>query len=167
MHYVAACGSESLDIELDGTGRARIGDREVRYEVLHQDGELWQLLIDGRPWVGVVRGDESGRRYTVARRGSPLRMTLKSELETRLEAAGGGAGGAGSEVRSLMPGVVIKVLIGAGDTVASGEVLLVLEAMKMQNEIRAELAGTVAKVHVEPGLAVAADALLVEIEPEA
>ena len=52
---------------------------------------------------------------------------------------------------SLMPGVVIKVLVKEGQRVAAGDVLLVLEAMKMENEIRSDRTGTIASIDVSPG----------------
>jgi biotin carboxyl carrier protein len=68
-------------------------------------------------------------------------------------------------VRSVMPGIIIKVSVEPGAPVAVKDALLVVEAMKMQNEIKAELAGTVTKVHVKQGQSVAANAPLVEIAP--
>ncbi len=64
-----------------------------------------------------------------------------------------------------MPGIIIKVSVEPGKHVAVKDALLVVEAMKMQNEIKAELAGTVTKVHVKQGQSVAANAPLVEIAP--
>ncbi len=163
MRFVAEIDGESQEVELREDGTARVGERELSYELMHRDGELWQLRIDGRPWLGVVRAGKEGRRFSVGQRGSPLRMTLKTDLEMRLGAGSSAQAAAGREVRSLMPGVVTQVFVAEGDQVAEGAVLLVLEAMKMQNEIQAEVAGSVARVHVTQGQAVAADELLVEI----
>jgi biotin carboxyl carrier protein len=66
-------------------------------------------------------------------------------------------------VRSPMPGRVIKVLAAPGDAVAAGQALVVLEAMKMENEVRAAAAGTVAQVHVAVGAAVEGNAVLVTL----
>ncbi len=64
--------------------------------------------------------------------------------------------------RSAMPGLIVEVRVGADSRVEEGEILLVLEAMKMQNEIRAERAGVVKRVHVQAGDSVPAGAKLVE-----
>jgi len=64
-----------------------------------------------------------------------------------------------------MPGIVVSLLVGVGDTVEEGQPLLVLEAMKMQNEIAAPVGGVVKHIHVGEGEAVSAGAKLVEIEP--
>ena len=64
-----------------------------------------------------------------------------------------------------MPGRIVEVSVSVGDTVAVGDPLVVIEAMKMQNELRAEIAGRVTKVEVSPDQNVDSDVLLVAIEP--
>ena len=70
------------------------------------------------------------------------------------------------QVEASMPGIVVSIAVGVGDSVTAGQTLLVIEAMKMQNPIQAEGLGTVAKILVAPGEAVAAGALLMQIEAE-
>ena len=64
---------------------------------------------------------------------------------------------------AYMPGRVVAVLVEEGDEVAAGQGVVVLEAMKMENEIRAEVAGKVIKLHVRPGQSVEGGDLLFEI----
>ena len=61
------------------------------------------------------------------------------------------SGAARCEVKAIIPGKVAAVLVAAGDSVTAGERLLVIEAMKMQNELRAPRDGTIARVNVAPG----------------
>jgi biotin carboxyl carrier protein len=63
-----------------------------------------------------------------------------------------------------MPGLVLTVKVSEGDVVEQGDALLVLEAMKMENDIKAQFGGTVSAVHVKPGDAVGKSALLIEFE---
>jgi pyruvate carboxylase subunit B len=72
--------------------------------------------------------------------------------------------GRASIVAAPMPGLVIRVNVSVGDTVAAGQGLVVMEAMKMENELKATGAGVVARVHVTAGVPVEKGALLVEIE---
>lgn len=72
--------------------------------------------------------------------------------------------GAGA-IRAIMPGTIVRVSVSEGDTVAVGDVLVVLEAMKMENELRAPIAGAVKAIFVQPGQTVEMNAVLVEIEP--
>ena len=80
-------------------------------------------------------------------------------------AGAGGAGGTETELRAPMNGKVVAVLVNAGDAVAKGQRLVVVEAMKMQHEMAAGSNGTVARVTVKPGDQVATRQLLVEIKP--
>ena len=68
-----------------------------------------------------------------------------------------------SLTRSPMPGVIVEVRVEPGQEVAKGDILLILEAMKMQNEITAEVAGVVQKIHVTEGQAVSGGTTLVTI----
>lgn len=72
--------------------------------------------------------------------------------------------GAGA-VQAIMPGSIVRVLVAEEDEVAAGDVLLVLEAMKMENELRAPIPGIVKAIHVIPGQAVEMNAVLAEIDP--
>jgi pyruvate carboxylase subunit B len=67
-------------------------------------------------------------------------------------------------LKAPMPGLIVKVRVSSGDVVTAGQGLIVMEAMKMENELRAPSAGTVTKVHVEAGKAVEKGALLIEME---
>jgi len=83
----------------------------------------------------------------------------------RPRSAGGGSGGAGSgEVSVPMQGTIVRVLVAVGDQVELGQAVCVLEAMKMENNIAAEKAGTVKEVRVEPGQTVGGGDVVVVIE---
>ena len=76
----------------------------------------------------------------------------------------GTAAGAARAIMALMPGRVVKVLVERGQTVAARQPVVVVEAMKMENELRAPRAGTVTAVHVTEGMSVEAHAVLVVLE---
>jgi biotin carboxyl carrier protein len=73
------------------------------------------------------------------------------------------SGGAGALV-TQMPGKVVKLLVKAGDTVEKGQTILILEAMKMENEIKAGVSGVVKSLLVQPGQALESGVLMAEIE---
>ena len=133
----------------------RVGDREITVEILSPA----RARIDGReialpPGVQVER---EGDRYAVAVGGHRLAVSVQDAWERMLGPGSGGAGVARSEIlRAPMPGIVTRVAVAAGQAVAPGDLLLVLEAMKMANEIRAERAATVTEVSVKPGQTVSA-----------
>jgi biotin carboxyl carrier protein len=84
---------------------------------------------------------------------------MRSAEQAKKSTTGGGE----KAVKSPMPGRVVKVLVAKGDSVAVGQGLVVLEAMKMENEVKARAAGTVAEVHVAAGATVEGGAKLVTL----
>jgi 3-methylcrotonyl-CoA carboxylase alpha subunit len=118
-----------------------------------------------------VEIDGRARRALVVRVRDRVLVTLDGRVyafETGEAARDGAHAGAGSGVViAPMPGKVIAVLVAAGDAVESGQPLVVVEAMKMESTLTAEIAGTVRAVAVAPGQVVDAGQVLVEIEPAA
>jgi biotin carboxyl carrier protein len=132
-----------------GVDVAVLGDR---FSVL-VDRRVVDLTLEGSP--PDLDAIASGRR---------LRVRVESERGRAIEAAGT-ARRTSREKRAVSPmsGRVVKVLVQKGDSVLAGQPLVVMEAMKMENEIRADAAGTVTEVHVAPGAAVAVHAKLVTL----
>jgi biotin carboxyl carrier protein len=77
---------------------------------------------------------------------------------------GGGAGSGPQRVVAPMPGKIVRVLVDAGERVAPRQPVVVVEAMKMENELRASREGTIAEIHVRQGMSVDAGALLLVIQ---
>ena len=98
--------------------------------------------------------------------GAPVEVETRTDADLLLERFGLDVGDAAAdrEVHAPMPGLVLRVLVEPGDEVAEGQGVVVLEAMKMENELTAPAAGTVAAVHVAAGDAVAKNDLLVEVD---
>ncbi len=107
------------------------------------------------------------RRALIARRSDRVLVSVDGRVhafavgDAERRSAGGGAGS--GSVTAPMPGKVVRVLVAVGDTVEVGQPLVVLEAMKMETTLGAEIAGTVQAVHAEAGGMVDGGALLVEI----
>jgi len=123
----------------------RIGTRVVRVTVAARGGRGRYTL------------DVDGRRFEVE--------ALDERAAAIRELAALGAPPAGpAPLLAPMPGLVVRVSVAPGDAVAAGQGLLVMEAMKMENELRAATAGTVRTVRVQPGTAVEKGAVLVELD---
>jgi biotin carboxyl carrier protein len=118
------------------------------------DGKVVDLTTEGvPPDLGAVA---SGHRSYVR---------VESERMRSAEAARKAHGPSGERiVKSPMPGRVVKVLVKRGDAVEAGQALVVIEAMKMENELKAKSAGRIAEVHVTPGATVESNAKLVTFE---
>jgi len=132
------------------------------------------ILVNGQPFVVGFEGDK------VLVDGTPYDITLTEDqavvegiahslkVEGLEEAAPGprAATVAASEgaVTAIMPGKIIRVLVVEGEQVAEGDIVCILEAMKMENELKAPRAGTIAEIYVEAGQDVEMGTVLVEIE---
>ena len=156
-------GDTATDVTPEGTDWA-VGERRVEVHAAPVGPRTVHLLADGQSRVVTVERLEDGRfRATIA--GRTVEGEVKDARALLMEKFGLGAAAKGAErtVKAPMPGLVVRVLVAVGDAVEAGQGLVVLEAMKMENELKAPAAGTVAAVHVEAGAAVGKNALLVEL----
>lgn len=166
MQFRVTVGAETLPVEVveDG-GRYRVRVEEAWLEVDARIGAAgpWSLLVDGVPYlVDVV---DEGDAAVVMVGGETYRVHVETGGPGRGRRAGRGAGGAGQRLAAPMPGRVVAVHVKPGDRVEPGTPLVVLEAMKMENEFHATAEGTVVEVVVSPGQAVNAGDLLVVVAP--
>ena len=121
----------------------------------------YSILVGARSYEVEIEG--SGDDFVVAVNGRRFEISIQDPRRSRGRAGGIDSRGAG-DIASPMPGKVVRVLVGAGDEVRPGQGLLVVEAMKMQNEIKAPGAGKIKTVHVSEGSAVAAGEVMVVVE---
>ncbi len=150
----------SLLVELDGTThRVHLTETE--------DGELLNALIGTQSVTFSARFENGDAVLGFHDREVRLHVENEREHLTRQMTGGGAAAHGPAEIKSVMPGVVKELRVAVGDAVVRDHPLLILEAMKMENEIRAPSAGVVAAILVAEGEAVEKGAPLVRIEPEA
>jgi glutaconyl-CoA/methylmalonyl-CoA decarboxylase subunit gamma len=146
----------------NGSIAASIGERAVTIDT-SAAGPCLSVRVDG---VVVDLAFDGNDLHPVARGPSRARTTGRVESERARSAHPARERAAATEptvVRSPMPGRVVRVLVARGASVQERQGLIVLEAMKMENEVRAPAAGTVADVHVAAGEAVEANAKLVTL----
>ena len=128
------------------------------------DGEVYSLLIEGRSHV--VRVEPTSEGLEVELRGLRFPVEVRHPLEKLLQAtAGSRTTGRGETLIAPMPGVVVAIRTKPGDTVKSGQAVIVVEAMKMQNELTVAHDGVVQEVLVTERAAVSAGQPLVRIAP--
>jgi acetyl/propionyl-CoA carboxylase alpha subunit len=153
-------GPDGLHADVDG--RAYRLRQMTAHRVLTADGaEAAELLVavDGRLRRAIVV--RTGDRLLVSLDGRAHAFVLGDEARRGAAATGVGV------ATAPMPGKIARVLVSAGDAVEPGDPLVVLEAMKMETTLRAEIAGTVTAVAVAAGAMVEAGSVLVEIAPSA
>lgn len=166
MKYVVDVNGERTTVDLAGGDEVRVGDRVLRARLVDVEGTPVSLLTIGERVYRIVarRGDGKGR-YALSIDGHAFAAEALDE-RTRairdLSAASAAATGPAPLV-APMPGLIVKIAVAVGDAVTPGQGLVTMEAMKMENELRASAAGVVAAIHVAPGTAVDKGALLVEL----
>jgi pyruvate carboxylase subunit B len=173
MDLIVRSGSREEKVKIrrdDDFYEVTIGDRGDRvYRVQAATARagtqsLRSLLIDGAQHEVAVRHQGEGVYWVSTRQGAGAVEVADplTALATQSRAAKGGR--RRQTVKAYMPGRVVTLLAAEGEEVAAGQGVLVLEAMKMENEIRAEHGGTVSKIHVQPGQAVDNGTPLFELE---
>jgi biotin carboxyl carrier protein len=137
---------------------------DIAYEEVDNLGQV-AVRADGKSYGISIEGDASRVSAVIA--GHLYAVELEDEREMAAHAAAREANKSGGVVKSIMPGIVVQILVAPGDHVEKGQPLLVLEAMKMQNEIAAPGSGTVKVVHVNVKQAVSSGAKLVTLVGDA
>lgn len=168
MRYIVEVQGERIPVEIVGE-TILVDGQPVSASLSASDGSAERLLRVGAAVhrVQLRRGDGAGR-WEVELHGHRLGVEALDERTRTVQELTRGASAARGPAPLVapMPGLVVRVLAAPGDQVAAGAPLLVMEAMKMENELRAPAAGVVRAVHAAPGQAVEKGAVLVELAAE-
>ena len=166
MRYFVTIGGREILVEVDGE-LVRVEGREVRAHLSPIPGTpLRHLLVDDASLtLAMERGSAGGWQLLVHGTGEEVEVVDERTRYVRALTGGGKGRGGPSQLKAPMPGLVVQVLVAAGQAIEVGQSLIVLEAMKMENELRATAAGQVATVSVQPGQAVDKGQLLIEFAP--
>ncbi len=154
-----------VDIEPAGENRFKLthNGKTFLVDALTLDHGAVSMLVDGTSYS--VEFDEQGDEVQVLVRGQVTRVDVADERRLRLRAGTAGFSVEGKQVISApMPGKVVKVLVKVGDEVKEGQGLVVVEAMKMENELKSPKAGKVVELPAKEGTAVEINARLVVVE---
>ena len=166
MKYLVSVAGREVEVEIDGE-RVIAAGREYTASLIGVPGTpLRQLLLSGRP-TGMAMEDGGRGRWTITARGERWETEVIDERTRNIRnLTGATARPQGPGVlRAPMPGLVVRVLVEPGQVLAAGAGVLVLEAMKMENELRAQTAARVRAVRVRPGEAVEKGQVLAEFDP--
>ena len=127
---------------------------DIRKVVVNGQEFEVELENDGDNWIAKVEGEEFVIQVPDA---APV---------AKKRSASGGKSKKSGKVSANIPGKVVTVEVKIGDVVSEGQVVMILEAMKMQNEIQAPVSGTVSEIHCEEGQSIEANVPLLVITPE-
>jgi oxaloacetate decarboxylase alpha subunit len=120
----------------------------------------YTVSLDGQEYVAQVSGDGS---VEVQMNGRTYAATVSAGGELKEQAAGSASASSGEPVVSPLAGNIFRILVGEGDVVQEGETIIILEAMKMETEVKAKRSGTISKVVVREGDAVRSGDVLLEL----
>lgn len=164
MIFDATVAGRTLRVEVRG-GRGHyavvVEGRPLQVDIAESDRAFVSLLVDGRSHEAGLEKVPGG--YRVSLGGVPFQVEL-SDATQATESAARKAPSGPTRIQAPMPGKLVRVLVEAGQTIEAAQGLVVIEAMKMENELQAPRAGRVKQVHVREGQAVEAGALLVVVE---
>jgi len=176
MQYEVEIGGRTRHVVVTRTGdgfAVSLDGRTLQVDAARIDGHSLSLLMDslspepnGRRLsreVSVV-ADPITAQHVVHVGSVPVVTGLNGRRRWGRKEDGGAAGSGPQRIVAPMPGKIVRVMVQAGDRVAVRQPVVVVEAMKMENELRATREGTVAEVHVREGMSVDSAALLVVIQ---
>ena len=167
MKYIATVKGQEYTIEIDPDRGILIDDKpaEIDFRRLPSGG-VTSLLMNHRSVAAVV--EERGDHWEVLIEGELYNVKVQDERAYRLDRMRTTGVSVDGEaiITSPMPGIIVTVAVAVGDVVEYGQRVVILESMKMENELRAPCAGVVTHVHVTPGASVEKDQQLVGISQE-
>ena len=152
MKYVATTNDREILIEIVDEQHILVDgvSYEIDFEAVSEQ-TVYSLLANNKSYEALVNESEEG--WQVLLHGSQYVLLVEDEREWRLRASLGGetAGNVDYHLTAPMPGLIVTVTVSEGQTVDQGDVLLILESMKMQNELKSPRSGKVSRVRVKPG----------------
>ena len=164
MKYFVKVDDEEFVIVVNNDNQITVNEKphNIDFRTMPRSG-VTSLLIDNHSLEAVVEEKEGA--WQVLIRGDLYEVAVDDERSRRLASARGDLGQADGDisVRSPMPGIVISVAVIEGQNVSKGETVIILESMKMENELRAPRDGVVSHVNVEEGANVEKNQILVMI----
>jgi pyruvate carboxylase subunit B len=160
--YFVSINNHQYQIKIKGN-RLLVDDQPVQNSLVELNGNGLHVLDQGQRSLEMHIHSKEVDSYEVLVGGQRFIVRVEPERlrkRRRCEAAPGG------DLRAPMPGMVVNVLVQAGDYVNQGQTLVVLESMKMQMQLRSTVCGTVSQVAAKPGQQVTKDTLLVSVRAD-
>jgi biotin carboxyl carrier protein len=164
VNFVAHHDGQDIPVEVERQGsgyRVRIGERWIEADLIDAGGYVRVLRLEDGTQFSLIH-HRDGNRHHITLGGSTIEVEMIDPLALRRRESDDDMG-AGGVVKALMPGRVVRVLVTRGQAVQKGAGLLILEAMKMENEIQASVDGVVDEIFVSAGDTVEGGAALCHI----
>jgi pyruvate carboxylase subunit B len=169
VNYEVSLGREIHRVQVREVGGSLYevavdGEAPVRVDVAKTPRTVFSLLIGSRQWEGSVDVKPDGS-FDVHVGANAFDIRVVDERRKLPTGPGMVSAGTRQELRAQMPGKVVKVLVASGDSVERDQGLVIVEAMKMENELKSDIDGIVGEVRAREGETVESGALLLVVEP--
>ena len=164
MRFIAQHDGTEIPIEVERHGssyRVKLGDRWIDADVVNAGPSVRSLRLDDGTQLSLIH-HRSGNSHEISLADTTIVVDVTDPLAAKRKRREDEVGGAGA-IKALMPGRIVRVFVNNGDTVTKGMGLLILEAMKMENEIQAPIDGVVDQLFVTVGQTVESGAELLHI----
>ncbi len=165
MKYITTIADKEYTVEILDAKHVSLDGQvfEIDFQSV-QNQPVYSLLMEGMSYESYVSEDEGN--WEILLLGHLYTAAVVDEREKRLRAAGGGAAAESGvfHLRAPMPGLIVAVPVEEGQDVTKGQVLVILESMKMQNELRSPRDGKVTRIKVAAGHSVEQKATLLSVE---
>lgn len=163
MKYVTIINKKQYEIEILKDGTVLVNGETRHVDFLALDPSLYSVITDTASLQVVI--DEEKGNYSIMMGGRLYEGQVLDERALLLAQRKGGLGGSSGDVNSPMPGLIVAIPVEQGQTVKQGQTVIILESMKMQNELKAPGDGVISAIHVSAGQTVDKGAVLVTIQP--
>jgi len=163
--YSVSIGNRQYQVRI-GNNRLLLDNAEIPNNLIAINGSGLHLLRQKHRLVELHVKPAEGDTYEVLVNGKRIMVRVESGDRRNAPGLAKKDPAAAGDLRAPMPGLVVNISVQVGDTVEKGQVLVVLESMKMQMQMRSSVRGKVSYVAVQPAAQVEKGALLVKVEPE-
>jgi biotin carboxyl carrier protein len=170
MKYATTINDKTYIIEINDDKRVFVDGVEYAVDFESVAGQpVYSLLLDGRSYEAYVYDDEDAAAWQVLLSGDLYTVQVEDEREKRLRAQAGGVAASTGEfnLKAPMPGLIVTVPVTEGQAVQKGDILVILESMKMQNELKCPMEGTVLRVRAKAGESVEHNQVLLTVTASA
>jgi len=163
VKYITTINNRTYEIDILPDGSVLLNGQARNVDLLALDASLYSIITDSRSLEALI--DEQGGQYQVLIGGRRYEGQVLDERDQLLRSrSGGGVDQSGEvSVKAPMPGLIVAVPVDEGQAVKAGQTVVILESMKMQNELKAPRDGTVQRISVAPGQSVEQKKVLITI----
>ncbi len=162
--YIISIDNSKIELNIRDANTVSMNGKDISYDILKNESNKIIFKINNRIYE-IFYDEINENDFYIYVDGQRIKTTIRTELEEKINALlkKKDAGSKATEIKAPMPGLLLKILKNEGEEINVGEPVAILEAMKMENEIRSHYKGKIAKIFVEEGKSVEKGELILKI----